>query len=805
MTSEKNGINRRQLILGTLASVAAGKILGGSDVIKAAQHGDAQQRAATSTATDRWLEIDLYWFRLQNVPASVKEFWDRYLPFYAGVEGYRGVILNVGWTVACVMDWAGDFDQRIDLPKGTGQQKWVDQSGPLTGTTEERQRQWKQRFAQPLLIQRRGYDEWTYGSLKKLLSALRAEAAHRGITDFKVGLLNYAWTNAYGEVPAWIRRHPEAFTQMQGTPNAWVQSPDFDPAATLHADPHSLGAWPHGIPEGTPVHLAYGRQWGSLSKAIGLDAVMLRDSFGMPMPYEHWGPLGRVAPSPEAIRNGTKATAALVRETKTANPNALVMMYSNAATAIGDWRSNCFDLETVAKEGYLDIWVDQTWAGDWNEVGVREETFWNAPLNGYTYQLTYMLMHAAILADTKVRHYPLVECPDAWEAEDVLHTVPERLRWEIWAYAHAAVKTPAGLKFPVGTYISMVNRGDRLMSEQDVHFLATNINDAVRDASTTVEIFGPTLVYSREAMQWEADHASPDHDIKEWIDEQAGAVIKWPIPILSATRMEWVPKVKSDLFIFQTPSHLPPQQTAYVADWIKQGHPVAIWGSPAGGIDPELEKLGGLGSSGDGDVHAKQQQATLGNGSPMLTENVPASFSTYHRLTLNKAADEARAVYSVAGSPVLIMNTTAGKRLMMWDPPDISGRGDPGGQGKGSLRDIWGGSAGAYALAAGTLNYLLSSGTGALHARSIDLNQTVNITAWRTRGGAFHILACNLEEGLRDDADMTRHATIVLPESWKAAQWTDAWTRMRIDVHRCELKLELGQAKSILLVSVAQS
>ena len=92
-----------------------------------------------------------------------------------------------------------------------------------------------------------------------------------------------------------------------------------------------------------------------------------------------------------------------------------------------------------------------------------------------------------------------------------------------------------------------------------------------------------------------------------------------------------------------------------------------------------------------------------------------------------------------------------------------------------------------------------------MHARSIDLNQTVNITAWRTRGGAFHILACNLEEGLRDDADMTRHATIVLPESWKAAQWTDAWTRMRIDVHRCELKLELGQAKSILLVSVAQS
>ena len=804
MKPEKNIMNRRELIVATLASVVAGRSLSGYAPMNTGEDGYAPQRDATSISADRWLEIDLYWFRLKNLPESVTEFWDRYLPFYVGVEGYRGVILNVGWTVACVMDWAGDLDRRIDLPKGTGQQKWVDQRGPLTGTTEERQRQWKQRFAQSVLIERRGYDAWTYGSLGRLVSALREEAARRGITEFKVGLLNYAWTNAYGEVPAWIRRHPEAFTPMQGNPQGWSPGPYFDPAATLHADPRPLGAWPHGIPEGTPVHVAYGWQWGSLSKAIGLDAVMLRDSFGMPMPYEHWGPLGRVAPSPEAIRRGTQAAAHLVRETKTANPNALVMMYSNAATAIGDWRSNCFDLETIAKEGYLDVWVDQTWAGDWNEVGVREETFWNAPLNGYTYQLTYMLLHAAILADTKVRHYPLVECPDAWEAEDVLHTAPERLRWEIWAYAHAGVKTPARLKFPAGTYIAMVNRGDRLLSEQDVHFLLTNINQAVRDASRTTEIFGPTLVYSREAMQWQADHALPDHDIKEWIDEQAGAVIKWPVPILSATRMEWLPRVNSDLFIFQTPSHLPPQHTACIKEWITKGHPAAIWGSPAGGIDLELEKLGGLTSSAGSEAQARIRQATPGGGSPVLAENLSGSFATYHRWTLNKASGEVRVVYSVEGSPVLTLNTSAGKRLMMWDPPDVMGREDPSGGERGSLLDIWGGSAGPYALAAGTLNYLLSSDSNTLHAERVDLNQTLNITAWGNRDGALHILAGNLEEGLRDDADMTRHATMILPKSWKATRWTDVWTRTSIDVHHCELDLELGQAKSILLVSAVQ-
>jgi hypothetical protein len=288
-----------------------------------------------------------------------------------------------------------------------------------------------------------------------------------------------------------------------------------------------------------PVHQAYATQWGSLSRAIGLNAIMLRDSFGMPVPYQRAGPWGPLAPSPDVIRKATDAVAALVKESKQANPDALFMMYSNAASAVSDWRSNGLDLETIAKQGYLDFWVDQTWAGAWNEVGIRKGAFWNAPTKGWTYQLAYMLMHAAILADSKVRHYPLVETFDAWESWDVIHSAPERLRWGIWAYSHAGMKTPHGLKMPAGTYISWANQGERLLSADDVRFLAGNINAAVTDAKQTAEIFGPTLVYSRESMQWQADHATPDHDINEWIDEQMGSVIKWPLPVLSATRMEW--------------------------------------------------------------------------------------------------------------------------------------------------------------------------------------------------------------------------------------------------------------------------
>jgi hypothetical protein len=455
------------------------------------------------------------------------------------------------------------------------------------------------RFSGSAAVKRRGYDPWTYGDVKKLIADLKQEAARRGISGFKVGMLNYAWTNAYGEEAAWVGKHPEAFTNP-----TWVQPGNFgvgryfDPGARLHADPTPLGGLPHGIVEGTPVHQAYAAQWGSLSRSLSLDAVMLRDSFGTPVPYQRGGPWGAVAPSPELIHQATEAVAALVKETKLANPDALVMMYSNAASAVGDWRSNGLDLEAIAKQGYLDIWVDQTWAGAWNEVGIRDGLFWNFPTLGWTYQLAYMLTHAAILADTKVRHYPLVETFDAW---DVIHSAPERLRWGIWAYSHAAVKTPKGLKFPAGSYISWANQGERLLDEQDVSFLADNINAAVADAHQTTAVLGPTLVYSRDAMQWQIDHASPDHDINEWIDEQVGSVIKWPVPILSATRIEWLPKVQSDLFIVQAPSHLSPEHLRTLQQLIKSGHPVALLGSFAGGIDETLLRLAGQSiAPGDG-------------------------------------------------------------------------------------------------------------------------------------------------------------------------------------------------------------
>jgi hypothetical protein len=780
-------ICRRVLFLLLYLSVAGTSLLG-SEAFAAS----AVATAEAPIPGDRWMEIDLYWFERDDLQTSVNEFWDRFAPLYSGIAGDKGLILNVGWTVEYIMDWPGDLDSRIVLPTGSGEQPWVSETAPLNGDWKQMQDEWKARFANPVNVRRHGYQPWTYGDLRKLATAVRETAAKRGIANFKVGSLTYGWTNAYGEVAPWVKRHPEAFTSAKSTPpGTFDVGAIFDPGARLHADSPKLGGLPNGIPEGMPVHEAFAKQWGALSKTVGLDAIMLRDSFGMPVPYRRDGPFGPLAPSPEAAQRYNASVSVLVRETKQANPQALVMMYSNAASAVADWRSNCFDLESVAHEGFLDIFVDQTWAGAWNEVGVRHDNFWNSPTLGWTYQLAYMLMHSAILSDTKVRHYPLIETFDAWESWDVIHTVPQRLRWGIWAYSHASVKTPHGLKLPEGSYISWANQGKRLLSDMDVDFLTSNIGTAVKDAKHTTNVFGPTLVYSRETMQWQMEHAA-NNDIKEWVDEQAGSVIKWPLPVMSATRIEWLPEVQSDLFILQSPTHLSPQHTQFVLDAIQKGQAFAVFGSPADGVDPRIQSAAGLVGSGTASAVANYSATTSAEANS-FAKNIPRAFPTNTQLGHNRVSAQAVALYSVDGIPALTINNKHREKVVAWDPPTFSDACCK------SLVEIWGGSAAPYALTAGALNSLIST-PELLHPASIDLDQAVNMTAWRTDDGFIHLMAAELEEGLRDDGDRSRHAEIQFPKAWKSQGLTDIWSTKKFGFSGGHVDLRLNHAESILLV-----
>ena len=764
-----------------------------------AQSVSLQPSATTKVPGDRWMEIDLYWFDHDDIQNSVDAFWDRFTPLYQNVAGDRGAILNIGWTVGFIMDWSGRPGQLIPLPQGKGEQPWVSETSALEGDTTARMQEWKDRFAKPIMVQKQGYGSWTYAELRELSDRLRESAAKRGIPNFKVGALVYAWDNAYGEPAPWILKHPEAMSStaphIPGRTYVFAKR-FFDPGNRLHADSEHYAAYPNGFPEGTSVHAAFARQWGSLSRAANLDALMLRDSFGMMVPYSRRGRFGELMPTPQLIRKQTNDAAALVRETKQANPRVTLMMYSNAASAIGDWRANGCDLERIAKDGFLDVFVDQTWAGAWNEVGTRHNHFWNEPTLGWTYQLQYMLLHGAQLATTRVKHFPLIETFDAWESWDTLHTVPERLRWSIWAYSHAGIKTPTGLRMPEGSYISWAHQGKRLLSPEDVLWLDKNISDAVRDAFQTKEIFGPTLVYSRSANQWLGDHATPTLDDKGWIDEQAGSIDKWPIPIQSATRIEWLSRIHTDLPLVETPSHLRPEEQTALRRIIDLNRPVALFGSFDNGISSEFLKLANIEASGSLESEFSLHTANNTSKDEVFKKNFPKQFPVQVAVdrTLPDAGELMKdgddVLYSIDDSAQLLF-AARHKNLLLWDPADFRVGMDK------SLKQVWGGSDVAYCMAAAALNEQLRS-VDALHALKIDCGQTTTVSAWKTRDHVMHVLLGNLEEGLRDDADRTRHVVLHSPESWPVA-WRSVWDNQSIEAFGHDIHVEQKPEGSQLL------
>lgn len=775
-------MNRRSFLSGALSLAA----LGGS--VEGVERGEGS-RPDDPVAADRWLEVDLYWFDRGNLKASVETFLERNAPLFQEVRGWRGVIVNVGWLMDYVLDWRGDLDGRIPIPAHMQQESWFAVGGLLKGTTEQRKAEWKERFAKPATTLRRSYQDWTYADLRSLASLLRRRAAERhGIADLKAGSFVLGWNRIYGGAASeWSERQPDAYLLHIFSDGV------FNPTARLKADPTHYGAYPHGIAEGTPIYEFFGRQWGSLSRAVGLDAIVLRDSVIGAGIYRREGPYGRTAPpDPAKVTQWSDATAALVRCTKQANPAALVIGYSNAASAVADWRVNCVDLESIANEGYLDAWIDQTWAGAWNEVGVREQTFWNTPYLGWTYQLAYVLLHAAVLAPSRVRHYVLTETFDAWESWDIIHTAPERLRWGIWAYHHAALKSPAGVKMPAGTYISWANQGKRLLSPADVEFLRTEINAAIRDARETREVAGATLVYNRPAMAWQSTYA-PEQNLKEWIDEQAGTIMKWPVAISSATRIEWLSQIHSDLPVLQTPAHLGPELTAELSRMMVSGRPVAVFASPAGGLDTEIAKIIGISSVDTKTGASSTREASRGDGTPAEMADIPARFPVYGQFTENRCVAGVHVLYSVDSSPQLIVNELDGKHIVFWDPADIDvefhGGDEPLIE---RLKSPY-----AFVLAARALSEQLAR-TDCPYVKEILPGQPVCLSAWVNADGGYSLLAANLEEGLSDSADMSRHITVTLPGSWSGRRVRDVWGKIKPAAAGGELKIDLRQSASRL-------
>jgi len=741
------------------------------------------------------MEIDLYWFNRNNIQGSAEEFWDRYYPLFERVDGWKGVVLNVGWVMDYVMEWKGDLDRQISLPKNMKQWGTFNEQGPLRGSTVEKIALWKKRFPKDRVFTTINYQPWTYGGLKKLAATLRLVASQKyHIPDVKIGTLVIGWESIYdGEKSNFAKIHPNVFLKDVYSEKV------VNLEAILNADSCQYGTFPNGIPGGTLFTVFFGKQWGALSEKVGLDAILFRDSFLGSGVYGRTGLYGKIAPAdPSLVERWTRAAADLVKQTKIANPKCIVIGYSNGASGVADWRVNCLDLETIAKEGYLDAWIDQTWAGAWNEVGQRPYTFWNGQSLGWTYQLAYILTRAAALADTKVHHYVLNETFDAWESWDIIHNAPERLRWGIWAYSHAAVKTPNGLKIPKGNYISWGNQGKSLLTKEDVKFLTMNINEAIDDAHQMTDISGPTIVYNRSAMEWQSRNA-PNLNIKEWIDEQAGSIMKWSVPILSVTRMEYLPKVESDLFIFQTPVHLPVHDKETILNLIKSGKPIAVFGSPAGGVDPEIAESIGISTKEIATKNIKYI-GSLHYRMDDLFEGLQNTFSIYQPFTVTTISKDADVIYSVDRSPCLCLNSSGNKRVMFWDPPELSVNVNGSNSEEGTSLDELLGSPVPWVLTARVLNSMAKS-SGQPYVDKIEEYNPVYLAFWKKSDGSYCILAGNLEEGISHQADQSRKLVLHFPESWSKDQLhqiDEIWHGGKQITNDCKLYLFMDQAESKL-------
>jgi hypothetical protein len=413
----------------------------------------------------------------------------------------------------------------------------------------------------------------------------------------------------------------------------------------------------------------------------------------------------------------------------------------------------------------MDAYIDQSWAGAWNEVGVRhrEMEYQNNSFQGWTYQLAYILLHRAMLAESKVHHYVLNDMWDGWETWDIIHTVPERVKWGIWAYTHAALKTPDGLKVPDGNYISWCNQGKKLLTKKDVEFLTKEFNSAVIDAQNMKEVHGPTLVYNRKAMEWMSANA-PEKSILEWIDEQAGAVMKWSVPIMSVTRLEYLPEVSSDMFILQTPVHMEKEEKKSVENLINSGEPVAIWGSIAGGVDTDILEMLGVHSTA-GWINDTAYIATLNHKTGGIFEDIPNTFPVYN-LNNNKkftVDDNVEVMYQIHKTPALMW--AKNRKVILWNPAKHAQNLIKGGfyEYLGYANDEILGSVYPWYLNAKMIHYMMKE-SGHSYATNLIPLKPVSTLSWTSNNGKKMFLAGELEEGLDHHADHHVSVTWCLPK-----------------------------------------
>jgi hypothetical protein len=647
---------------------------------------------------DRYVEIDLDWFRPGDA-GSVEEFVERVAPLWSGNRSERGVVLNPGFLVDVVTEFSGDVDQELPLRS-------------------------------------RRYGRWrrhSYADLRDLVGALKRSAARHGIDDVRVGILVagvgrvITGSDIYDLESDWCDRHPELYP-FDLSP---LPGPDLDPRMPLMADDHSYAAFPDGIAAGTVFADVLAAQWAAVAEACDLDVIHLRDGFWGPMLYTRRGPYGVVA-SADFDENETWTTSVrdLFAAVKRARPEATVMAYTSGIGATAEWRSGCVDTEAVLLGGGVDILIDQTWGGAWQD-------WWDDWWKGWTNQHANLLSHGAAARGCghPVRHYKLIETWDGWEPFDTVHAVPEKLRWAMWAWSHAAIVTPEGLEVPDGSYISWMNDRDlQLLDADAVAFVADELGLAEADANEMTAVGGPLVVFDHDRVA-DVHRNQPRENVGEHIEDAVALAMKWGLPALAATRAEWV------------------------ADVATEHGAVSQLGGPLLTALPESSPVLLVGRADAIDEH---QLALAG-----CRVDAPPRRSGYHREHLADAdlpehgwvhlsgdagvtaTDDADVLARAADRPTLV---AAGHRAW-WQPPELADPGNPL-----LPRSQYGSVASAAAVAR-----WWATVPADVTVVPVDFHAPV-VVHWWTCGDERRILVGNLETGWIGDARVPRSVSLHVTE-----------------------------------------
>jgi hypothetical protein len=687
---------------------------------------------------DRWVEVDIDWFGDPPWDHSTVEFVRRVRPLLASADGLQGVCLNVGFLADIVTEWTGRPEQRLPLRS--------------------------RRFARWAAL--------TYEDLRAFLARLREAGGDEGLR-LSLGIL----VAGLGEVVAppvtgsmydlfthWYERHPELYP-LDISP---LPGPDLDPRVPMHADDYPYATRPQGISEAEPFPEFFGQQWGALASFLALDLIHLRDGFLGPLLYTRVGPYGTVASGdPEENRSWTDAVRRLFRACKEARPQSMVMAYSSGISGTAEWSVGCVDVEAVVADGALDIFIDQTWGGAWQD-------WWDDTWKGWTFQLAYLLGHGVAIrgANTRrhvpCRHYGLVETWDGWEPWDTLRDTPGKLEWGAWAFAHAAVIGPAGRPLvPDGMYVSWMNDWNgRLIGAPEVETLAHHLDAAAASAAAIEEVYGPLLVLDREGLLAKTA-ADPASNASEWVEDHAAMAMKWGAPILAATRPEWLPHGWPEGALWQLPGESSvPSARRLDGPLVVSGRadrvPAALLADA--GIEPTGElRAGGyrLGRPTSPDLPLEERVH--------LPEHAPVSLAPGSWVGYDSADGPLLAgVWDVeseaAGPSTGPEPSEPGHRRRggmihggryHWQPPDLADPSNP------LVPHSQIGTVSPYVEAARVLGRGAAR-AGGLHVEPVAVHEPVAVSCWRS-GGALHVLLGNLESGWMGDARFPRHVRLRIP------------------------------------------